>query len=108
VALFIGVLIALAGVVLLFNVGGAGDLVIRLVTSRSLGDLAPGYAASPRGFKVYATLVLAIGVAVAGLGIAERSSIIGGSLFVLGLVTFAVASVIVIAGEVRTYRALKR
>jgi hypothetical protein len=107
-ALFIGVLLCLVGIALLFNVGGAGALVVRRVTSRSLGELAPGYAASPGGFKVYATLILAIGVAVLGLGIADWSPIIGAVLFVIGVGVFAVASVIAIAGEVRTYRALKR
>jgi hypothetical protein len=108
VALVIGVLLVLAGFALLSNVAGAGDLVIRRVTSRSLGELAPGYAASPGGFKVYATLVLAIGVAVTGLGLADRSAALGVGLLVLGIAIFAVASVIAIRGEVRTYRALKR
>jgi len=106
--LVVGVLISLAGIALLFNVGGAGDFVIRRVTSRSLGELAPGYAASPGGFKVYATLVLAIGVAVTGLEIADRSTWVGFGLLVLGIAAFVVASVIAIAGEVKTYRALKR
>ena len=106
-ALFIGALLCIVGVALLFNVGGTGDLVVRRVTSRSLGDLAPGYAASPGGFRVYATLVLAIGVAVVGVGIADRSAILGAGLLVTGVGVFAVASVIAIAGEVRTYRALK-
>ena len=106
--LAIGVLICIVGVALLFNVGGAGDLVIRRVTSRSLGELAPGYAASPGGFKVYAALVLAIGVAVTGLEIADRSAAIGLGLLLLGITAFVIASVIAIAGEVRTYRALKR
>jgi hypothetical protein len=107
-ALFIGALLVLAGIALLFNVGGAGDLVIRRVTSRSLGELAPGYAASPGGFKVYAALILALGVAVAGLGVADLSAVLGIGLLALGIAAFVVASVIAIAGEVRTYRALKR
>ena len=105
--LAIGVVLCVAGIALLFNLGGAGDLVIRRVTSRSLGALAPGYAASRGGFKVYATLVLAIGVAIAGLGLTDRSAVLGVGLFVLGIAVFAVASVIAIVGEVRTYRALK-
>jgi hypothetical protein len=108
VVLAIGVLLSLAGIALLFDVGGAADAVIRRVTSRSLGELAPGYAASRSGFKVYAVLLLAIGVAVAGLGIADSSAVLGLGLLLLGLVTFVVASVIAIIGEVRTYRALKR
>ena len=106
--LVVGVLISLAGIGLLLNLGGAGDFVIRRVTSRSLGELAPGYAASPGGFKVYSTLVLAVGVAVTGLELAARSAFVGLTLLVAGLVVFVVASVIAIAGEVRTYRALKR
>jgi len=108
VVLAIGVLLSLAGIAFLFDVGGAADAVIRRVTSRSLGELAPGYAASRSGFKVYAVLLLAIGVAVAGLGIADSSAVLGLGLLLLGLVTFVVASVIAIIGEVRTYRALKR
>lgn len=103
-----GVLITLAGIVLLLNVGGAGDLVIRRVTSRSLGELAPGYAASPGGFKVYAVLILTLGVAVTGLEIADRSALVGLVLLVLGVAVFVGASVIAIVGEVRTFRALKR
>jgi len=106
--LVVGVLISLAGIVLLFNVGGAGDFVIRRVTSRSLGELAPGYAASPGGFKVYAMLVLAIGVAVTGLELVDRSAFVGLGLLLLGIVAFVASSVIAIGGEVRTYRALKR
>jgi hypothetical protein len=108
VALVIGVLLSLAGIALLFNVGGAADGVIRRVTSRSLGELAPGFAASRGGFKVYAALVLTIGVAVTGLGIADRSALLGIALLALGIAGFLVASVIAIVGEVRTYRALKR
>jgi hypothetical protein len=108
VALVIGVLLSLAGIALLFNVGGAADGVIRKVTSRSLGELAPGFAASRGGFKVYAALVLTIGVAVTGLGIADRSALLGIALLALGIAGFLVASVIAIVGEVRTYRALKR
>jgi hypothetical protein len=108
VALAIGVVLCVAGIVLLFNVGGAANAVIRRVTSRSLGELAPGYAASPSGFKIYATLVLAIGVAVAGLGLADRSAALGVGLLLAGIAVFVVASVIAIVGEVRTYRALKR
>lgn len=107
-AIAIGVLLCVAGITLLFNVGGAGDAVIRRVTSRSLGDLAPGYAASPGGFKVYAVLVLAIGVAVSGLGVTDRSAVLGVGLFLVGVAVFAAGSVMAIVGEVSTYRALKR
>jgi hypothetical protein len=108
VVLAIGVLFCVAGITLLLNLGGAGDAVIRKVTSRSLGELAPGFAASLDGFRTYASLVLAIGVAVTGLGIVDRATALGVTLLVLGLIGFAVASVIAIVGEVRTFRALKR
>ena len=104
----IGVLLWVAGLILLFNVAGAADAVIRTLTSRSLGELAPGFAASPRGFKVYAVLILEVGVAVTGLGIAASSAVLGSALLALGIIGFLVASAIAIAGEVRTYRALKR
>lgn len=106
--LAIGIVLSAAGLVLILNVGGAADVVMRRVTSRSLGDLAPGYAASRRGFNTYAALVLAIGVFALGLAVAGWFVAVGTSLMVLGGITFAGASVIVIAGEVTTYRALKR
>ncbi|MBJ7603039.1 MAG: hypothetical protein JF888_07600 [Candidatus Dormibacteraeota bacterium] len=62
VLLLIGVAVALVGVALLLNLASSGSFVIRHLTSRSLGELAPGYAASSTGFRVYATLVLAIGI----------------------------------------------
>ena len=106
--LAIGVLLSLAGIILLFNVAGAGDAVIRRVTSRSLGELAPGFAASRGGFRIYAILVLAIGVAVVGLSVLNQSALGGVALLAAGLVVFAAASVVAIVGEVRTYRGLKR
>lgn len=106
--LAIGVLLSLIGIALLFNVGGAADFVIRRVTSRSLGDLAPGYAASAGGFKVYSVLILALGVGVTGLEISDRSAWVGLGLLLVGVSTFVVASVVAVAGEIRTYRALKR
>ena len=106
--LVLGVLLSVAGVVLLFNVGGAADMVMRRVTSQPLGDLAPGFAATRRGFNAYAALVLAIGLFAVGLAVAGSFVAIGTSLMVLGGITFAGASVIAIAGEVTTYRALKR
>ncbi|TMD01268.1 MAG: hypothetical protein E6I58_16025 [Chloroflexi bacterium] len=104
----IGVVLSAAGLVLLFNVGGAGDMVIKRVTSQSLGDLAPGFASTKRGFNIYATLILAVGVFALGLGVAGWYVPIGTSLMVLGGITFAGASVIAIAGEIETFRALKR
>jgi hypothetical protein len=106
--LAIGVALCLAGFVLLLNVGGAADMVMKRVTSQSLGELAPGYAATRRGFNVYATLITAIGVFALGLAIAGSFVSVGTSLMVLGGITFAGASVIAIAGEIETYRGLKR
>ena len=105
--LIIGVVLALAGAVLLLNVGGAAETVIRRVTSRSLGELAPGFAATRAGFNVYATLVLAVGACAAGLGIAGGSALLGAGLLVAGAITFVVASVVAVVGEVRTYRSLR-
>ncbi len=106
--LALGVVLVVAGLAMLLNVGGAGDFVIRRVTSRSLGELAPGFAAKPIGFKTYAVLVLAVGVLAVGLWVVGWSLPIGAILLVLGAVTFVIASVIAIVGEVETYRALKR
>jgi hypothetical protein len=102
----LGLVLVAVGTVLLVNLYGSADAVIRKVTSRNLGELAPGYAASPRGFRVYATLILALGVAVAGLGISPGVPVAGAVAIVLGVVVFAIASVVAISGEVRTYRAL--
>ena len=106
--LAIGGLLCIVGITLLLNLGGAADAVIRKVTSRSLGELAPGFAASRGGFRIYAALVLAIGVAVTGLGVLGQSVAAGVVLVVVGLIAFVAASVVAIVGELRTYRALKR
>jgi len=108
VVVAIGVFISAAGVILLLNVGGAADVVMKRVTSQPLGELAPGFAATRRGFNTYASLVLAIGIFALGLGLAAWNVQIGTSLIVLGGITFAGASVIAIAGEIETFRALKR
>jgi hypothetical protein len=108
IVLVIGVLISLAGLVLLVNLFDAADLVMRRVTSQPLGELAPGFAASRRGFRTYAVLVLAIGILCLGLAATAWFIPLGAGLLVLGALAFGVASVIAIAGEVETYRALKR
>jgi hypothetical protein len=108
VVLALGVLISAAGVILLLNVAGAADVVMKRVTSQPLGELAPGFAATRRGFNTYASLVLAVGIFALGLGLAAWNVQIGTSLIVLGGITFAGASVIAIAGEIETFRALKR
>ena len=102
----LGLVLVAVGVVLLVNLGGSADMVIRRLTSRNLGELAPGYAASRGGFRVYATLILALGVAVAGLGVSTGAALWGAVAVVLGVLVFAIASVVAIRGEVRTYRAL--
>lgn len=108
VALGLGLLLTLAGVILLFDVAGAAQAVMTGVTRRSLGSLAPGYAASAGGFRVYALLLVAFGIAVFGLGLSPWLPLGGVVLLVLGLAVFAGASIIAIRGEVRTYRALQR
>ena len=108
VVLVIGVLLLLAGFVLLVNLFGAADLVMRRVTSQPLGELAPGFAASRRGFRTYAVLVLAIGILCLGLAATAWSIPLGAGLLIIGALTFGIASVIAIAGEVETFRALKR
>jgi hypothetical protein len=104
----IGVVLVLAGLVLLLNLFGAGDVVMRRVTSQPLGELAPGFAASRRGFRTYAVLVLAVGVLCVGLAETANFIPLGAALLVLGALMFGVGSVIAIAGEVETYRGLKR
>jgi len=102
--LIIGGLIVLIGAVLALNVLGAGAFVMRNLTSRYLGSLPPGYAASQGGFRVYALLVIAIGLLFAGFGAAETSVAIGVVLFAIGVVGFVVLSVLAIRGEVETSR----
>jgi len=100
----IGVLLALAGAVLLLNLLGTGDYVIRAVTSKYLGSLPPGYAASKRGFRVYSVLVLAVGMVCAGFGLTGRLLPIGAGLIVIGALMFGIGSVVAISGEVETSR----
>jgi len=106
--LVIGALIVAIGVVLALNVLGAGNFVMRTVTSRYLGSLPPGFAGSKRGFRVYAALVIAIGLVFAGFGLAESSVDAGIAVFAVGGAAFIVLSVIAIRGEVETVRALMR
>jgi hypothetical protein len=106
--LAIGVLLFVVGFVLLLNLFAAGDYVIRHLTSRSLGQLAPGFAATQRGMRTYATLLLAIGIVCLGLGGVTGNLAAVAGLLVLGAMMFGVASVIAIAGEIETYRALKK
>ena len=102
--LVIGAVIALLGLVLAVNLLGAGDFVMRSVTSRYLGSLPPGYAASKTGFLVYSLLVIAIGLLFAGFGVAENAVALGIVLFAVGAAGFVVLSVLAIRGEVVTAR----
>ncbi|HKV87645.1 MAG TPA: hypothetical protein VJT78_06575 [Candidatus Dormibacteraeota bacterium] len=106
--LVLGALLILAGVVLLINLFGAADYVMSRVTTRSLGELAPGFAASRRGFRIYAGLIVAVGVVCVGIGLLGRNIPVAAVVIVLGAVLFGIASVVAITGEVETYRALKR
>jgi hypothetical protein len=106
--LALGIALVLVGLILLGNLFGAGDYVIRRVTSRSLGELAPGFAASRWGFRIYATLVLAVGVACLGLWMTTLSGGPAVALFAIGTALFVIASAVAITGEVVVYRRLKR
>lgn len=100
----LGLLLLLAGVVLLVNLFSAGDFVMRHVTSKYLGSLPPGYANSKRGFRVYAVLVVALGGIFLGVGVAATTVQVGLILILLGAVGFVVTSVIAIRGEAKTVR----
>jgi hypothetical protein len=102
----LGLLILLAGGFLYTKVVGA--FLIKNLTSRSLGTLAPGYAASPSGIRVYANVIASFGIVVIGLGATDWAGRMGAFVAVVGLVMFVAFSAIAIAGEVKTYRALKR
>jgi hypothetical protein len=107
--LILGWVVFSVGVVLAGNFLGSGDFVIKHVTSRPLGSLAPGYAASRIGFRVYAGVLAQIGLVIEGVGIAELAPPIAGAIVVaVGVIGFVVLSALAIGGEVRTYRALKR
>ena len=107
VVLAIGAVLFIAGFALLLNLFGAGDYAIRRVTSRYLGTLPPGFAASKRGFRIYAVLVLAVGVLCLGLAASAWLLPLGAALLVVGAITFGVASMVAIAGEVETARGHK-
>jgi hypothetical protein len=104
----IGAALLLVAVVLVFDVAGAGKAVIRNLTSRSLGRLAPGFAASPFGFKIYAALLGSIGLTLFGLDMARTDALPGLVAMIAGVTGFVLLSVFAIVGEVRTYRELKR
>jgi hypothetical protein len=107
VVLVIGVVLVVAGAVLLLNLFGAGDYVIRTLTSKYLGSLPPGFAASKRGFRTYALLLLAIGIACLGLAATSWLLPVAAALMVAGAFIFGYASVVAIRGEVETARGKK-
>jgi hypothetical protein len=78
------------------------DFVIRRVTSRPLGSLPPGYAATPRGYIGYTFLVFDLGLILLAIDSENPWLILGA----IGL--FVIASITVILGEVVTVRNLKR
>jgi hypothetical protein len=102
----LGLLILVAGGILYTNV--AANFLIRHLTSRSLGTLAPGYAASRAGIRTYSNVIASFGIVVIGLGATEWAGAIGAFVAIVGLIMFVAFSAAAIAGEVRTYRALKR
>jgi Ni,Fe-hydrogenase I cytochrome b subunit len=104
VVLGFGVVLIVTGQVLYLK---RSELVAR-VTSRSLGSLAPGYAATPKGVTVYTYLVTSVGMVLAGIGLAQWFTVFGGLFAICGMLAFVVFSIIAIVGEVRVYRALKR
>ena len=105
VLLVVGVAITLAGIAM--DAPPIQQFLTRNVTSRSLGSLAPGFAATPIGYRVYSGLVRAFGIAICGLWAATLAPI-WAVLFIFGVALFAYNTVRAIRGEVRTYRALKR
>jgi hypothetical protein len=102
----LGLVILLAGGFLYTKV--VGDFLITNLTSRSLGNLAPGYAASRAGIRAYSNVIASFGIVVIGLGATEWAGSVGAFAAVVGFVMFVAYSAAAIAGEVRTYRALKR
>lgn len=92
------------GIVLIFAAGAlyvARDAVIARVTSRPLGSLPPGYAATKLGYRVYAGLVADIGLIALGAGLNIAW------LVIVAVMLFVIETIVVIAGEVVTYRNLK-
>jgi hypothetical protein len=102
--LAIGVLLVVAGAVLLVNLFSAGDFVMRHVTSKYLGSLPPGFANSKRGFRVYSILIISIGLVFLGIWVAASTVAFGLVLLVAGAAGFVVTSVMGIRGEAEISR----
>ena len=79
----------------------ARDTVTRRVTSRSLGTLAPGYAATKTGYQIYAGLIADFGILLIAINYSRVW------LIVAAIAVFIILSIVGIVGEVVTYRALK-
>ena len=93
------------GLVLIFASAAlfiAQDAMTRRVTSRPLGSLAPGYAATKLGYRLYVGLVTDLGLIALAIGL----SIVW--LMIASIAIFAVETVAVAIGEVVIYRSLKR
>src|ERR1700745_3647121 len=88
IVLALGVVLVVAGQLLFIK---RTELVER-VTSRSLGSLAPGYAATPKGVTVYTYLVTSLGMVLVGIGVAQWSAVFGGFLAICGILAFVVFS----------------
>lgn len=93
------------GIVLIFASAAlyvGRDVVTRRVTSKSLGSLAPGYAATKQGYRAYVGLVADVGLIALAVGLNNVWLIIGSvAVFIIGTVT-------VVIGEVVTFRKLQR
>ena len=103
--LALGLAIGVAGIVM--DAPAVRLFVMRQVTSRPLGSLAPGYAATVRGYHVYSGLVRAFGLVLVGVWLAALIPW-GALIAVIGVAFFAYNSVKAIRGEVQAYRSLKR
>jgi len=93
------------GLVLIFASAAlfiAQDAMTRRVTSRPLGSLAPGYAATKLGYRLYVGLVTDLGLIALAIGL----SIVW--LIIASIAIFAIETVAVAIGEVVIYRSLKR
>jgi len=82
--------------------GLSRETVTRRVTSRSLGSLAPGYAATRIGYLIYAGLIADFGILLIAINYSRVT------LIVAAVAAFVIGSIVGIVGEVTTYRALKR
>jgi hypothetical protein len=92
---------------IIFDAFGFGRFVIRHLTSKPLGGLAPGYAATLPGLKAYALVLMFCGLALGGLALAAEVPLAGLAAITGSLLGFVLTSIVAIVGEVKTYRVLK-